>query len=98
MNGGAGPHATGFAPIDWAIVGVYLAFMVATGLWFARRQTSAEEYLLAGRRIPVWAAAISIVAASVSAATFLGAPEQAYQGNLTYLSSNIAAQIGRAHV
>lgn len=83
----------GFGAIDWAIVGVYLASMVATGLWFARRQKSAEDFLLAGRRIPVWAAAVSIVATSVSAATFLGAPQQAYAGNLTYLSTSIAALI-----
>jgi len=82
-----------FGILDWAIVGAYLAFMVATGLYFARRQKTTEEFLLAGRRIPMWAAAISIVATSVSAATFLGAPEQAYAGNLAYLSTNIAALI-----
>jgi SSS family transporter len=88
------PEASaGLAPIDWAIVGVYLASMVGTGLWFARRQKSAEDFLLAGRRVPVWAAAISIVATSVSAATFLGAPQDAYIGNLAYLSTAIAALI-----
>lgn len=81
----------GFAPIDWIIVGLYLASMVGTGLYFARRQKTTEDFFLAGRRIPVWAAAISIVATSVSAATFLGAPQIAYAGNMTYLSTNIAA-------
>ncbi len=87
--------ATGrFAAIDWAIVGLYLVAMVALGLWFARRQKNTDDFLLAGRRIPVWAAAVSMVATSVSAATFLGAPEAAYKGNLTYLAQNLAGMIG----
>jgi len=70
------------------ILAAYFAGMLALGLVFARRQKSTEEFFLAGRRIPVWAAAISIV--GVSAATFIGAPQDAYTGNLTYLSSNLA--------
>lgn len=83
----------GFGAIDWAIVGVYLAAMVGVGAWFARKQRSTEDYFLAGRRIPVWAAALAVVATSVSAATFIGAPEEAYRNNLTYLSLNIAGLI-----
>lgn len=86
--------AARFAAVDWAIVGLYMAAMVAMGLWFARRQKNTEDYLLAGRRIPVWAAAVAMVATSVSAATFLGAPEAAYQSNLTYMAQNIAGMIG----
>lgn len=84
---------SGFTAIDWAIVGVYMAAMIATGIYFARRQKNTDDYFLAGHRIPVWASALSIVAASVSAATFLGLPEQAFKGNLTYLTANIAGLI-----
>lgn len=75
--------------LDWGIVAVYLAAMVAVGVALARRQRSADDYFRAGRRVPAWAAALAIVATSVSAATFLGAPEDAYNGNLTYLAVNI---------
>ncbi len=92
MTLAAATHS-GFAPLDWLIVGLYLASMVATGLYFARKQKTADDYLLASHRIPAWAAAVSIVATSVSAATFLGAPEQAFTGNLTYLSMNLSALI-----
>lgn len=85
--------STGFAPIDWAIVSAYLIAMIATGMWFAHRQKTVDDYLLGGRHIPMWAAAVSIVATSVSAATFLGAPENAYTGNLTYLATNIAGML-----
>lgn len=78
--------------LDWTVVGVYFLGMLGVGWWFARRQRTTEEFFLAGRNIPVWAAAISIV--GVSAATFIGGPEQSYSGNLTYLSANIAQFIG----
>jgi solute:Na+ symporter, SSS family len=39
--------------------------------------------------MPSWAVAVSIVATSLSAATFIGAPELSYSGDLTYLATNI---------
>ncbi len=84
--------------VDWSVLGGYLLAMLGMGAYFARRQKNLGEYFLAGNRIPVWAAAISIVATSVSAVTFIGAPEDAYRGNLTYLSLNIAGFIAVALV
>lgn len=43
--------------------------------------------------MPVWMVAISILATSQSAATFLGGPDQGYRGDLSYLSTNIGALI-----
>ncbi len=82
-----------FALLDWVVLLAYLAGMVLVGVRFARRQKSLAEFFLASRSVPVWAASLAIVATSVSAVTFLGAPEDAYRGNLTYLSLNIAALI-----
>ncbi|MBL0926595.1 MAG: sodium:solute symporter [Phycisphaerales bacterium] len=85
--------AGGFGPLDWGIVGLYMLGMLAAGVFFARGRSTSAGYLLADRGIPVWAAAVSVVATSVSAATFLGAPQDAYTGNLTYLAGNAAAII-----
>jgi solute:Na+ symporter, SSS family len=80
----------GFVGMDWAVLGGYFAVLALTGLWFARReQRDAADYFLGGRKMPVWAVAISIVATSLSAATFIGAPELSFGGNLTYLATNI---------
>ncbi len=90
------PQGGGFTALDWSIIAVYLLAMVGVGAWCARRQRSTRDYFLSGGRVPAWAAAVSVVATSVSAATFIGAPEQSYAGNLTYLAgvlSSVAAVV-----
>lgn len=84
---------SGFTPLDWTIVALYLLSMVAMGAWFSRRQKSTRDYFLSGGRVPAWAAAVSVVATSVSAATFIGAPEQSYSGNLTYLAGVLSSAV-----
>ncbi len=85
---------TSFRPADWLVLALYLGVLVATGIWFSRReQKTTSEYFLAGRNMPMWAVAVSIIATSLSAATFVGAPEQSYKGDLTYLSTNIGGLI-----
>ena len=76
-----------FGPLDWMVVAVYFAAMIGIGLFTARRRQDTEDYFLGGRSLPTWAVSISIVATTLSAATFVGAPEQSYAGNLGYLSS-----------
>jgi SSS family transporter len=87
-------QSTGFRAADWVVLALYLGLLVATGIWFSRRESkSTHEYFLAGRKMPMWAVSVSIIATSLSAATFVGAPEQSYVGDLTYLSTNIGGLI-----
>lgn len=80
--------------LDWAILAAYFALLAFTGWWFSRvRHKTTEEYFLGGHSMPVWAVAISILATAQSAATFVGVPESAYSGDLTYLSTNIGGLI-----
>ncbi len=79
---------------DWAVLAAYAAVLIGTGVYFtwkSRRQASERDYFLAGSRMPVWAVAVSTLATMQSAATFIGAPQDAYSGDLTYLSANIGA-------
>lgn len=86
--------ATAFTALDWIILIVYFALVGATGWWFSRKElTGAKEYFLANRQMPMWAVAISVLATSTSAATFIGSPEEGYARNLTYLSTNIGGVI-----
>jgi SSS family transporter len=91
--------ASSLGALDWAVIGGYLALLLASGVWFARREPSgAREYFIANRRMPAWAVAFSIIAASLSVATFMGVPESAYKGNMTFLSTTIGTLIAVAVV
>jgi SSS family transporter len=81
-------------PLDWAVLLGYLIVLIVTGVVFSRRrQHDTREYFLAGRKMPVWAVAASIIATAISAATFIGLPEQSYTGDTTFLSASIGQVI-----
>ncbi|WDS35443.1 sodium:solute symporter [Pseudoxanthomonas sp.] len=50
-----------------------------------------RDYFLAGGRIPAWLAAISVLATTQSAATFLGVPDNGYRSDYSYMATNIGA-------
>lgn len=80
--------------LDWAILSVYLAAVIATGIVFSwKKRQNTEDYFLAGRRMPRWAVATSMIATAISAATFIGLPAQSYQGDLTFLSASLGQLI-----
>lgn len=70
-----------------------MALLVATGVLLNRRQSSTRDYFLASGSIPAWAASLSLLATALSAATFIGGPQQSYKGDLSYLSANIGSVI-----
>ncbi|MGH7131781.1 MAG: sodium:solute symporter family transporter, partial [Phycisphaerales bacterium] len=89
--------AAGFGTWDWLVMAGYLAGLIATGIAFARnRPAGANEYFIGDRKMPVWAVALSVLATSLSAATFIGAPVESYNGDLTYLSTNIGTFVALA--
>ena len=76
--------------LDWGVIAIYGLVLIGTGVVINRRkQKTTDDYFRGGGRIPAWAAAVSLVATSMSAASFIGVPEQGYRGDLTYLSTNI---------
>ncbi len=58
------------SPLDWAIVGAYVALALASGVVLARRAgKDTDEYFLAGRRLPWWIAGTSMVATTFACDT-----------------------------
>lgn len=85
----AGLHAW-----DVIVLGAYVVLLVGSGIWMGRRRVDgAHDYFLAARHMPAWAVGVSILATSLSAATFIGAPELSYRGDLTYLSTYLGLVI-----
>ena len=77
----------------------YFAGIIGIGLAAARRQSSFTDYALGGRKMPWWAVLASILAAEISAATFLGAPGEGYAlRNFTYAQLAIGTILARVLV
>lgn len=87
-----------FSAIDWLIFGGYGLILIVSGWLYNRQASTSNDYFLGGKSIPMWVVAISVLATSQSAATFLGGPDQGYRGDLTYLATNIAGFIAAIFV
>jgi solute:Na+ symporter, SSS family len=81
--------------IDFAIITLYLAGITLFGLRFRKKHRSLRDYFLAGRDIPWWAIALSIVAAETSTLTIISIPGLAYDTNFTFLQVVIGYIVGR---
>jgi len=74
---------------NWIVLGCYLAVLVGVGIYFAKREKSTDDFFLAGRRIPWWAAGLSIFGTQLSAITYLAMPARAYATDWSLLPLNI---------
>ncbi len=82
--------------IDWAIIGSYLAGLIALSAWLSRSQHSRGDYYVAGRQTGAWPIAISIMATQCSTNSILGAPAFvafAAGGGLIWLQYELAVPI-----
>lgn len=83
----------GFGWVNLSVVVVYLLSLMWIGGYFAKREKTTEDYFLGGRRVPWWAAGISIYATGVSAISFMAIPAKTYATDWTYISQGILPPI-----
>ena len=65
--------------LDQLLLGVYLLGMLATGVYFARRNTDTEEYFVGGRRFSGWVIGLSMTGTAISSITFLSMPADSFK-------------------
>lgn len=81
---------------DILVLLAYFAVILGIGLAQRSKSGSVEGFALGDRQTPWWAVLASILAAEISAATFLGAPESGYsKGNWTYAQFAIGTILAR---
>lgn len=61
---------------------VILVVRIIIGYWASRRVQTTNDYVLAGRRLPIWMAAPSIMATWFAAETLMGSSSEAYKYGL----------------
>ena len=82
---------SGFGAWDYACLGAYLLSLVGMGIYFSRREKTTEDFFAAGRRIPWWAAGVSIAGTQTSAISFMAIPAKVYATDWVYLWNPLAA-------
>ena len=55
------------ATIDWAIMGLYFAFVLGVGYTLRRSMKTSTDYFLSGRSIPAWVAGVGVLSANLGA-------------------------------
>ena len=72
----------GLHGLDYGIILVYMAAVLALGWHLGRTQTKGEDFFLAGRKMPWFAVGLSLVATLLSTLTYLAAPGEVIQHGL----------------
>ncbi|HMP89196.1 MAG TPA: sodium/solute symporter [Kiritimatiellia bacterium] len=76
---------TAFGMLNTIILMVYIAGIIAIGLYFSRRQITTRDYFLGGKKLPWLAVGMSMYASVTSAMTFMGLPGLAYDQNISLI-------------
>jgi solute:Na+ symporter, SSS family len=71
--------------VDWAIVVIYIAWIVIDGLRRSKGTDRVEGYFLGNRSLPWWAIGLSVMATQMSAVTIVGTTGQAYSTGLRFV-------------
>src|SRR5450755_17416 len=71
--------------VDWLVLCTTLSFVVAYGLWRSRGCRTVDNYMLAGRTMPWYAMAFSIMATQAGAVTFISTTGQSYVDGMRFV-------------
>ena len=72
-------------PLDWVVMVLTTLTVVAYGLWRARGSDTTDKFLRAGKTMPWYAMALSIMATQASAITFISTTGQGYVDGMRFV-------------
>ncbi len=88
---------SGFQPIDFVILIIYLIVLVGLGLFLSRskdgQEKSANDYFLAGNTLTWWAVGASLIAANISAEQFIGMSGTGFADGIAIAAYEVMAAI-----
>jgi len=73
--------------LDWIVLFTSLISIIAYGLYRARGSNTVDRYLLAGKTMPWYAMALSIMATQASAITFISTTGQSYVDGMRFVQA-----------
>jgi len=83
----------GFADYTWVALAVTVLLVIS--YLKGRDEADTQDYFVARRKIPVWAATLSFVATEISAMTIVGVPATGFKENWQYLQFFIGSASAR---
>ena len=87
-----------FGILNYSVLGLYLVSLLGMGFYFSKSEKSTKDFFLGGKRIPAWAAGLSLFGTNLSAITFMAIPAKVYATNWHYFTGNITILIIAAPV
>jgi len=67
--------------IDIGILFLYGCVMIGMGVYYTRKCRTAEQFMVAGRSIPAWAAGLAVMSAYTSSISYIATPGKAFDSN-----------------
>jgi len=67
--------------IDTAILILYGIILVGMGVYYFRKSKTSEQFMVAGRGIPAWAAGLAVMSAYTSSISYIAVPGKAFDSN-----------------
>jgi len=67
--------------IDLVILFLYCCVLIAMGVYYKRKCRTAEQFMVADRSIPAWAAGLAVMSAYTSSISYIATPGKAFDSN-----------------
>ncbi len=75
--------------LDYLVLALYGISILALSVYISRKQKSTREYFIAGRSMPGWAVAMTLMAVLIGSGTVVGHPATVYQTGMILLLGNL---------
>jgi SSS family solute:Na+ symporter len=72
---------TNLGVIDTTILILYGCVLVAMGVYYKRKCRTSDQFMIADRSIPAWAAGLAVMSAYTSSISYIATPGKAYDSN-----------------
>lgn len=85
-----------FTGLDWFVLVGYFCAILGLGLFFWRRNNSADQFTAGGRSLPGWLCGLSIFATYLSSISYLALPGKAFVDNWNAFVFSLALPLAAA--
>lgn len=68
-------------PIDISVLIMYAVILIGMGVYFTKKTKTANQFMVADRSIPAWAAGLAVMSAYTSSLSYIATPGKAFDDN-----------------